>query len=595
MNYSKLFLGLSLLAAAPAPSAIAAYNSITPGSVWNDTSGTHINAHGGGVVFLDGTYYWFGEDRTGSKSNGISCYTSTDLYNWKRVGLVLKASQAYDPETNNCILERPKVVYNDTTGKWVMHLHWEDGTGYGKARIGVATCDKIDGSYTFIGSYRPNDHDSRDQTVFKDTDGKAYHFGSTDMNTNMLVCLMTDDYLATATPVTETKILKGLQYEAPAIFKVGDVYYGLFSGCTGWDPNPGHSASTTEILGDWTTGKNFAIDSGSATTYKSQSTFVLKVDGYESAYIYMGDRWNSSDVGGKSEYVWLPLSIRSGAPTVKWYDSWTTDLFANSDRFKRAAKLEDGMDVLILDKYSDRWMSTSGNGFYIDDDNDDTNITFTLEATINPYVWRLKNAATGQYFESIYGALHFADYADTPMQEWRFEVEEDGCYKIQNSNDGKLLTVSGASTYAKSPLFMIAEGASTAQSFGVYFDSKAHRYTAADMFSADYRAANVEALNEQLAFEDSQLGGISNAISDGARKLELSVINHILKVNSPCDLGNSTIDLFDVGSGRNVASLATPITAGENTISIPANINNGIYAMRLTIDNEIEVMKITIR
>jgi hypothetical protein len=115
------------------------------------------------------------------------------------------------------------------------------------------------------------------------------------------------------------------------------------------------------------------------------------------------------------------------------------------------------------------------------------------------------------------------------------------------------------------------------------------------MFSADYRAANVEALNEQLAFEDSQLGGISNAISDGAGKLELSVVNHILKVNSPCDLGNSTIDIFEIGSGRNVASLATPITAGENTISIPANISNGIYAMRFTCDNEIVVMKTTIR
>lgn len=269
------------------------------------------------MVFHEGTYYWFGEDRTGYNSNGISCYTSTDLYNWKRRGLVFKASQALDPETGKCILERPKVVYNENTGKWVMHIHWENGLGYGEARICVATADAVDGDYQFVSTYRPNNKDSRDQTLFKDADGKAYHFGSTDMNTNMHVALMAPDYLVPETnPVTETKILNGLRYEAPAIFRVGDTYFGLFSGCTGWDPNPGHSATSTEILGYWEPGRNFAIDNGASTTYRSQSTYVLKVEGYEGAYIYMGDRWDSGDVGGRSEYVWLPLSVRSGAPTV---------------------------------------------------------------------------------------------------------------------------------------------------------------------------------------------------------------------------------------------------------------------------------------
>ncbi|MBW6499855.1 MAG: hypothetical protein K0B05_00545 [Bacteroidales bacterium] len=38
-------------------------NSIRPGEVWPDTDGNHINAHGGGIVFHDGVYYWFGEAR----------------------------------------------------------------------------------------------------------------------------------------------------------------------------------------------------------------------------------------------------------------------------------------------------------------------------------------------------------------------------------------------------------------------------------------------------------------------------------------------------------------------------------------------------
>ena len=38
---------------------------ISPGVLWNDINGEQINAHGGCVVFNNGYYYWFGEDRTG--------------------------------------------------------------------------------------------------------------------------------------------------------------------------------------------------------------------------------------------------------------------------------------------------------------------------------------------------------------------------------------------------------------------------------------------------------------------------------------------------------------------------------------------------
>ena len=135
------------------------------------------------------------------------------------------------------------------------------------------------GPYVLYKTFRPNKNESRDQTLFVDTDGKAYHFCSTDMNTNMNIALLRDDYLE-PTP-TETKILKGLKYEAPAIFKVGDMYFGLFSGCTGWEPNPGRSAYSTDILGNWTTGNNFAVDKLKQVTYNSQSCYVFKVEGKE--------------------------------------------------------------------------------------------------------------------------------------------------------------------------------------------------------------------------------------------------------------------------------------------------------------------------
>jgi len=36
---------------------------LRPGEVWRDTDGNHINAHGCGVLYHNGAFYWFGERR----------------------------------------------------------------------------------------------------------------------------------------------------------------------------------------------------------------------------------------------------------------------------------------------------------------------------------------------------------------------------------------------------------------------------------------------------------------------------------------------------------------------------------------------------
>ena len=45
-------------------SAFSQNTQISPGVLWNDINGEQINAHGGCVVFENGFYYWFGEDRS---------------------------------------------------------------------------------------------------------------------------------------------------------------------------------------------------------------------------------------------------------------------------------------------------------------------------------------------------------------------------------------------------------------------------------------------------------------------------------------------------------------------------------------------------
>lgn len=568
----------------------AARTDITPGQVWNDDSGKHINAHGGCVQFHDGKYYWFGEDRTGYTSNGISCYTSTDLYNWKRVGLALTASEAKDPETGKCTLERPKVVYNDNTEKWVMYIHWENGNDYGQAKVCVATSDKIEGPYTFVDAFRPNNRDSRDQTIFKDIDGKAYHFCATNMNSDINVALLTEDYLRPIdNPTVETQILKGRRLEAPAIIRVGDTYFGIFSECSGWDPNPGHYATSMDILGEWELGRNFTIDKGSETTYKSQSTYIFPVNGKKGAYVYMGDRWNSSDVGGKSEYVWLPLSVRSGAPTVKWYDKWDMSVFDTCDLYARISAPADGAVVRLLDKYSDRWVSTSGNGFYIDDDNT-ANIDFRLVATEDPYIWKLMDESNGKYLDGTVGALSYRTEEGSDTQLWRFILQEDGCYKIQNVSNGKVLTVSGSSTYSNTPVFLSKAGSATSQYFGLYFNTAEHSdYTKADHFSKQYKEDVAEQIEAQRK-HDANNATMTVVDRDNCRIIESEIL--LIETSSAC---NAIIEIIDIRSGITCELKHAALAAGSNEIRLSQPLAKGVYTVRVSTGNEARTCKVIVR
>src|SRR6266480_7813142 len=68
-----------------------------PGALWLDDKGVPINAHGGGMLFFDSRYYWFGEHKVegeaGNKAQvGVHVYSSTNLYSWKDEGIALAVS-----------------------------------------------------------------------------------------------------------------------------------------------------------------------------------------------------------------------------------------------------------------------------------------------------------------------------------------------------------------------------------------------------------------------------------------------------------------------------------------------------------------------
>lgn len=313
------------------------YNSFVPGEIWNDSEGNPINAHGGGILFHEGTYYWYGEYKGDStyrnpnpnvaswecyrtEAGGISCYSSKDLYNWKFEGVVL-APDMENVESDlhpSKVLERPKVIYNDKTKKFVMWLH-VDSDDYWKAAAGVATSDSPAGKFEYIGSMRPNGQESRDMTLYKDDDGKAYLLYSSEGNGTLYISLLTNDYLQQAGTYTRNFINQSR--EAPAVFKNNAKYYILSSGCTGWDPNEAEYAVADSLLGEWTVMGNPCSGPDADITFHGQSTNVIKIEGKKDAYIAMFDKWNKTNLID-SRYVWLPVKFKNDSIDIAWSSEW---------------------------------------------------------------------------------------------------------------------------------------------------------------------------------------------------------------------------------------------------------------------------------
>ncbi len=333
---------------------------VRSGEVWLDTEGKRINAHGGGLLYHEGTYYWYGEIKEGKtylpEVNaswggtrvdvvGVSCYSSKDLLNWKNEGVALAAKPGGDLDPK-LVLERPKVVYNAKTKKFVMWFH-SDSLDYAAARYGVAVSDSPTGGFAYLGSARPHVEEwpvnvteaqkadkasalvrdfpkgqmVRDLTVFVDDDGKAYLFAASEDNPTMHISELTDDYLKTTGKYV--RVFEGRSMEAPAVFKRKGKYYIIASGCTAWEPNAARSAVADSIWGPWTELGNPCQGERAEITFHGQSTYVLPIAGKKDAYVFMADRWIKDDLPD-SRYLWLPIEFsKDGKLEIRWRDRWS--------------------------------------------------------------------------------------------------------------------------------------------------------------------------------------------------------------------------------------------------------------------------------
>ncbi len=299
---------------------------IHSGVPWFDTSGDLINCQGAGVIQVGSIWYMVGEKRDNNgfpimgdletNFSGVSLYSSNDLVNWKHLRDPLVPKEGTEISSKS-IVERPKLMFNKTTGEFVMYLHTWQGTG----NVGLATSSTVEGPYTYQGVLRFADGSpvrGGDLGVFQDTDGTGYL-----LETDGMIYQLGPEYKSVV--ATMPRAFNIGATEAPALLKSGDTYFCLCSHQTWWHNNDNHYATASSMQGPWTEQGVFA-PSGS-DTWNSQTTCVIPVAGSSAhTFIYAGDRWSDGNwLSGVN--VWQPLTISNGKLSLPSYHSdWTIDL-----------------------------------------------------------------------------------------------------------------------------------------------------------------------------------------------------------------------------------------------------------------------------
>ena len=347
------------------------YNSFRPGQVWLDTKGERIQAHGGSVMYIDGTYYWYGENKeltdgtNGIWHMGVRCYSSQDLYNWEDRGVIIPA-EPDDPESSlhpSACMDRPHIIYNKRTGKYVcwLKIMKKDGT----QSETVLTADDILGPYTKVREgLRPLGMSAGDFDLAVAEDGKAYYYFER-VHSETICADLTDDY-TDVTGYYSTHFPNGAPpyvREATAHFTRRGKHYLVTSGTTGYLPNPSEIAIADTWHGPYKVLGNPHPDDESHTSYHSQISSVFKVQGKDDLYIAVADRWCPEEMDvpyefsrdmfsyifsgrgheipaliGKygiippaqdserntsiADYVWLPFRFDGEMAYLDWHDEW---------------------------------------------------------------------------------------------------------------------------------------------------------------------------------------------------------------------------------------------------------------------------------
>ena len=340
------------------------YTSIRPGQMWLDTNGNRIHAHGGSILTVGDTFYWYGENKEKTLPGsdiwhyGMRMYKSKDLYNWEDVGIVLQPvlDDRESPLHPSQWMDRPHILYCAKTARFVM---WTRVLS--KGVMTVATADAVTGPYTVVRSFQPLGMNCGDfDLVIEPTDGKAYFYFER-VHSELICADLAGDYTDVSGYYTThfPRISPPCVREAPAYFRRGRLHYLFTSGTTGYFPNPSEVASAWSYHGPWKVLGDPHPGDVEHTSYRSQITSVFKHPGKKDLYIALADRWlvdlpkELPDIGAPfreafvteppdwskvtrlnalttqnislADYVWLPVRFDGEMAYLDWHDEWRVE------------------------------------------------------------------------------------------------------------------------------------------------------------------------------------------------------------------------------------------------------------------------------
>lgn len=346
------------------------YHSFRPGKLWLDDSGKRIQAHGSSILYRDGIFYWYGENKegitgraTGEKCpywhHGVKLYSSKDLYNWKDEGFAVKESDdPNNPFYPTNIMDRPHILYNEKTKKYVLWAKTSFG-GFDTCTFSVCVGDDIH-DMTFshevdLGPYHAGDFD-----LFQ-KEGRTYIVFE-NPHTCMVLAELSEDYLHIKGPYTEHlhEPYPPFVREAPAYFSYQGHSYLLTSGTTGYFPNSTKGHGLDDLEGTWVDFGETCIGDKNRNSFHSQFSSVFAHPHVPGLYIALGDRWLTDlpedlpdmdkafiqmfgpkadeaplysenltdDNTSVADYVWLPVQIdENGKPFIVYRREWTIEEF----------------------------------------------------------------------------------------------------------------------------------------------------------------------------------------------------------------------------------------------------------------------------
>ncbi|MGQ7944383.1 family 43 glycosylhydrolase [Flavobacterium sp. WC2509] len=311
---------------------------------WDTKDGQPIYSQGGGIFkFIEPTtgvkkYYWYGvqyEEADSYRKNpsitrpdatfqSVTCYSSTDLVNWK-----FEADVLTKDETNKkgkTWVGRLGVAYIKELNKYTMVVQHGN-------KVLFAVSDSPTGKFTWHQEISMEEMigttNTGDQTVFTDEDsGKSYlvysygkgrskiyvsEIGVKDGKVNLLDC---------------TQIFKGESREGNCMFKYNNKYYMFASNIYGWDSSHAYYLVADDIRGPYLPTNQMLIMDGASEDYAhvTQTGFFINVKGSkQETVVYCGDRWADFAGNGLGYNQWFPLSFNGKTPYFNSLGSWNLD------------------------------------------------------------------------------------------------------------------------------------------------------------------------------------------------------------------------------------------------------------------------------